>query len=176
MKIIETPFAGLYEIELVRLGDERGWLMRTFDAAVFAKSLPDFSGTWVQMNHTFNETQYTWRGFHFQLPPFAETKLIRCVSGRVLDFVLDLREESSTYLKIYQTELSSSNAKTLLVPKGVAHGYLTLEKNAEMIYMHDQFYSPEFERGVRYNDKKINFVLPYSPALISERDLNHIDL
>lgn len=176
MKFISTEFAGLYEIQPLKKGDERGWFMRTFDIHSFSESIPNFQSRWVQMNHSFNAQIHTWRGFHFQKEPYQETKLIRCTAGKILDCVLDLRSDSSTYLKVYQVELSAENNKMLLIPKGCAHGFLTLAENSELVYLHDEFYSPDYESGVRHNDMKINFSLPVKPAIISERDLNHIDL
>jgi dTDP-4-dehydrorhamnose 3,5-epimerase len=125
------------------------------------------------MNHSFNSEKYTWRGFHYQNPPFQETKAIRCVQGKVLDCVLDLRADSKTYLKVFQVELSVENNKMLFIPKGFAHGFLTLEDNSELIYLHDEFYQPEFEDGVRFDDIKINFQLPIYPKVISDRDKKH---
>jgi dTDP-4-dehydrorhamnose 3,5-epimerase len=128
------------------------------------------------MNHTFNASKHTWRGFHYQKSPYEESKVVRCTSGKVLDCVLDLRVNSQTYLQTYQCELSSSNGVMLFIPKGCAHGYITLEDNTELVYMHDEFYNPEYELGVRFDDKKINFSLPIQPKVISERDKNHQEL
>jgi dTDP-4-dehydrorhamnose 3,5-epimerase len=123
------------------------------------------------MNHSFSEKKGTWRGFHFQVHPFQETKLIRCVQGRIFDYVLDLRKESSTFLKIFNIELSKENQKMLFIPKGFAHGFLTLEDNSELIYLHDEYYKSEFEKGIRYNDPLI--CLDVRPMIISDRDKNH---
>jgi dTDP-4-dehydrorhamnose 3,5-epimerase len=176
MKFFETKLRGSYEIHLDKKGDERGWLMRTFDSDLFKKNIPNFNGQWVQMNHTFNASKHTWRGFHYQKSPYEESKVVRCTSGKVLDCVLDLRVNSKTYLQTYQCELSSTNGVMLFIPKGCAHGYITLEDNTELVYMHDEFYNPECELGVRFDDKKINFSLPIQPKVISERDKNHQEL
>jgi dTDP-4-dehydrorhamnose 3,5-epimerase len=176
MIFTETPISGLFEIELEEKGDERGWFMRFFDSELFKKNIQDFDSDWKQMNHSYNALKYTWRGFHYQEMPYQETKIVRCVRGAVLDCVLDLRESSNTYLKSFQLELSSANKKMLYIPKGLAHGYLTLENDVELLYLHDEFYNPEFERGVRFDDIKITFELPLNPVVISERDKNHANL
>lgn len=176
MRIEETDFEGLYLINLDKKGDERGWLMRTFDLNIFASKIKGYNSVWKQMNHSFNAEKYTWRGFHFQKPPFQEAKLVRCVQGSVLDCVLDLREDSTTYLRVFQVELSQENCKMLFIPKGFAHGFLTLKDNTSLVYLHDEFYMPEYESGVRYNDQKIKFSLSMNPKIISVRDKNHKDL
>jgi dTDP-4-dehydrorhamnose 3,5-epimerase len=173
MEFVNTPIEGLYEIHPERKGDERGWFMRTYDISVIQNHYPNFDGVWKQMNHSFNAQKHTWRGFHYQNLPYQEIKIVRCIRGKVLDCVVDLRTNASTYLKTYQIELSALNAVSLLIPKGLAHGFLTLEDNTELIYLHDEFYKPEFEGGVRYNDPKINIKLPFIPQNISQRDLNH---
>ncbi len=176
MKIISTRFKGLFEIEIEKLGDSRGWFMRTYDFKCFEKFIPDFKNNWVQMNHSFSELKHTWRGLHFQLKPYQESKLVRCIRGSVVDYVVDIREESSTYLQVYSVELSSVNNKMLYIPKGFAHGFLTLEDNTEMIYMHDEYYNPDYETGIRFNDEKLNLVLPFIPSVISNKDQNHKNL
>jgi dTDP-4-dehydrorhamnose 3,5-epimerase len=176
MHIEETEFEDLYIIQLEKKGDERGWFMRTFDHNSFSKKINGYHSEWKQMNHSFNSDKYTWRGFHFQNSPFQETKAIRCVQGKVLDCVLDLREHSKTYLKVFQVELSQDNCKMLFIPKGFAHGYLTLEENSALVYLHDEYYMPEYESGVRFDDPKIDFTLPINPIIISDRDKNHKDL
>lgn len=176
MIVLETSFVGLYEIILEPKGDDRGWFVRTFDEKIFKKYIPSFGSTWKQMNHSFSSSKYTWRGFHYQESPFQESKLVRCIRGSVLDCVIDLRKNSKTYLKTFQLELSSENGKMLFIPKGFAHGFFTLEDNVEITYLHDQFYKPDFEKGIRFNDPKIDFVLPFPPRVISERDKNHLNL
>ncbi|MBM3403201.1 MAG: dTDP-4-keto-6-deoxy-D-glucose epimerase [Bacteroidetes bacterium] len=176
MQIEETEFEDLYVIQLEKKGDERGWFMRTFDHNFFSKKINRYHSEWKQMNHSFNSDKYTWRGFHFQNSPFQETKVIRCVQGKVLDCVLDLREHSRTYLKVFQVELSQDNCKMLYIPKGFAHGFLTLEDHSALVYLHDEYYMPEFESGVRFDDPKIKLTLPINPIIISDRDKNFNDL
>lgn len=176
MKIISTSIKGLFEICPVINGDDRGWFSRIYDSNIFKNTIPGFNGNWVQVNHSFSRDKFTWRGFHFQKEPYQEVKMVKCVSGRIIDYVLDLRENSETYLKIYSTELSKDNGKMIYIPKGCAHGFLTQEANTELIYFHDEFYNSEFESGVKYYDKKISLKLPAKPNNISNRDKNHPDL
>jgi len=171
MQFEKTKFADLFLIKPKVLGDSRGWFMRTFSADLFKKEIKNFNSSWLQMNHSFNEKKGTWRGFHFQNTPFQETKLIRCISGSVLDYALDLREGSETFLKVFSVEISQKNKIMLYIPKGFAHGFLTLEDNSELIYMHDENYHKESELGIRYNDPLININI--QPLIISARDQNH---
>jgi dTDP-4-dehydrorhamnose 3,5-epimerase len=147
--------------------------MRTYCEELFKKNIPNFDSKWVQMNHSFNAEKATWRGLHFQKPPFQETKLVRCIAGSIIDYVLDLRNDSPTFLKSYQIELSATNKKMLYIPKGFAHGFLTLENNTEILYLHDENYTPTHEDGIRHNDSFINLDFPIAILHISERDQNH---
>jgi dTDP-4-dehydrorhamnose 3,5-epimerase len=167
----ETNFDGLFLIKPKVLRDSRGWFMRTFSKDLFIDNIHNVSPTWVQMNHSFSKEKGTWRGFHFQYSPFQEAKLIRCINGRVLDCVIDLRIGSKTFLKIFKTELSSENRIMVYIPKGFAHGFLTLEDNSELIYLHDEYYHPEVESGINFQDPLINFDI--QPQFISERDKLH---
>jgi dTDP-4-dehydrorhamnose 3,5-epimerase len=171
MKFLETNFSGLYIIEPNVLGDSRGWFMRTYSNDLFIGNINNINPNWVQMNHSFSEEKGTWRGFHFQYSPYQESKLIRCIRGKVLDCAIDLRAGSRTFLEIFQTELSSENKKMVFIPKGFAHGFLTLEDNSELIYLHDEYYHPEFESGINYKDPLINFDI--KPKSVSERDISH---
>lgn len=173
MLFLQTNFKDLFIIEPTIKGDERGWFMRTYSEDLFQKNIPFFDSKWVQMNHSFSKTRGTFRGLHFQKAPYIETKLIRCISGKVIDYVVDIRKDSNTYLKTFNIELSSENKKMLLVPKGFAHGFFTIEDNTELIYLHDEFYNPSFESGINFNDPKIDITLPFAPVIVSERDLSH---
>lgn len=171
MEFIKTDFEGIYIIKPKFFGDNRGWFIRTFSNDLFKENIPNFQSNWVQMNHSFSLEKGTWRGFHFQNNPCSEAKLIRCVNGRVLDFALDLRKDSKTFLKIFSVELSAENKDMIYIPKGIAHGFLTLENNSELIYLHDEYYKPEAESGVRYDDPAISFLI--NPIIISDRDKSH---
>ena len=171
MKLEATSISGVFVSEATPHSDERGYFARVFCKREFAKT--GFSGDWVQINHSHNKLAGTFRGFHYQLPPSEETKLIRCVSGAITDFVLDLRQGSETFLKTLAVELSPQNQRMILVPPGVAHAFLTLADNSDVIYHHSQFYDKDLERGVRHDDPTIAFKVPAQVRVISERDRSH---
>jgi dTDP-4-dehydrorhamnose 3,5-epimerase len=112
---------------------------------------------------------------HYQLPPKAETKIVRCVRGRLWDVMLDLRPDSSTFGKWYAEELTSENRKMLYVPKGFAHGFITLEDDTEILYLVTEFYAPDHERTVRWNDPSFAIEWPLEPVILSDKDQNAPD-
>ena len=169
----KTKLDGVFIIEPNIIGDERGWFMRTFSNDIFKENITEFKSNWLQMNHSFSKEKYTWRGFHFQNPPFRETKLLRCISGEIIDYVIDLRVGSKTFLNYINVNLSEENKKMIYIPKGFAHGFLTIRPNTELIYLHDEYYKPESEAGIRYNDPTLNLTLPFKPKIISKRDISH---
>jgi dTDP-4-dehydrorhamnose 3,5-epimerase len=129
--------------------------------------------TFVQDNHSKSEKKGTLRGLHFQNEPMAQTKLVRCSRGALLDVAVDLRSGSPTYKKWFSIELTEENKKQLLVPKGFAHGFLTLEDNTEIQYKTDNFYSKEHDRSIRYDDPEISVNWGFANELIlAEKDLN----
>ena len=176
MLILETNFNGLYEIQLKNNEDTRGWFMRTYDADLFKENIKDFSNEWKQINHSFSSQKGTFRGLHYQEAPFQESKCVRCLSGAVIDYALDLRKNSETYLHVFEIELSAKNRKMIYIPKGFAHGFFTLEDNTELIYMHDEFYNPNYERGVYFQDKRIKTLINIAPIIMSEKDKNYKNL
>ncbi len=171
MNFIDTELQGLYLIELNILKDDRGLFARTYCKNEFASI--GFAKEFVQMNHSINNKRGTLRGMHFQLPPVQETKLIRCVVGKVFDVAIDLRKGSETYLKWFGAELSKDNMKMIFIPEGFAHGFITLEDNTELIYCHTEFYNPAFESGIRHDDSTINIQWPIEAVIISEKDKNY---
>lgn len=171
MRIIPTNFEGAYLIQPEKKGDHRGAFARTFCQEELQKQGIDF--TIRQANYSFTEKQGSLRGLHFQLPPKAEDKIVRCAKGAVYDVIVDLRPESATFLKWQGFELKAENLDSLLIPKGFAHGFQTLAKNVEMAYLHSEFYSPGHESGLRYNDPKLQIIWPLPIADISDRDLKH---
>lgn len=166
-----TPLTGSYEITPEPRVDSRGWFARFFCKEEFAAI--GHQGEWVQMNHSFTQHRGTIRGMHFQHQPFAETKFLRCIAGAVFDVIIDLRKDSSTFLKWYGTELSAENKKMLYIPEGFAHGFQTLTDGCELLYHHSQVYEPRAEAGIRYNDALINIKWPLHLTEISERDAAH---
>ncbi len=171
MIFTETILKGSYEITLTPSGDSRGWFARTFCKKEFEQI--GHQQEWVQLNHSFSSQKGTVRGMHFQHAPFAEIKMLRCIAGSVYDVIIDLRKDSSTFLKWFGTELSAQNKKMLYIPAGFAHGFQTLTDDVELIYHHTEFYTPSAEAGIRYNDSAINIEWPLAVSEISERDTNH---
>ena len=110
---------------------------------------------------------------HYQLPPYSEGKLVRCIKGRVVDFLLDIRKGSDTFLNYEKVELSSDNRTMIYLCEGVAHGFMTLEDNTELIYHHTMSYHKESDRGIKFNDPRVNIELPFDIKIISEKDQNY---
>ncbi|MCS6821113.1 MAG: dTDP-4-dehydrorhamnose 3,5-epimerase [Microscillaceae bacterium] len=165
-----TPLRSLWLITPKPFQDERGAFFRFFCKKEFQAI--GFEKEFVQLNHSINKFKGTIRGMHYQEPPFAETKLVRCIRGKMLDVVVDIRQNSSTFLQHFTVELSAENKKMLLIPEGFAHGFQTLEDDTEILYHHTNFYTPSAERGLRYNDKLLNILWPMPLTQISERDKN----
>jgi dTDP-4-dehydrorhamnose 3,5-epimerase len=170
----ETPIAGAYVIELEPRVDERGSFARTFDASEFAARGLDTRV--VQCNTSANVRAGTLRGLHYQLPPHAESKLVRCVRGSIYDVIVDLRPDSQTYCDWHGVELSASNLRMLFVPVGLAHGFQTLEDDTEVLYQMSEEHSAAHARGVRWDDPL--FAIEWPPVAertISQRDREFAD-
>lgn len=168
MKFIKTPIDGVFVIKPHLFSDDRGWFGRTFCKNEFLDNGMDIN--FVQLNQSFNRRKGTFRGMHYQVPPFTEKKLIRCVTGSIIDYVVDIREGSPTFLKHFEVCLSADNMDMILVPEGVAHGFYTLEDRTTLIYHHTEFHNAPSERGIRFNDPIINIKLPGPISIISDRD------
>ena len=125
---------------------------------------------WIQSNVSFNPKKYTLRGLHFQVGEFAQTKLIKVINGEILDFIVDIREGSDDYMMLYQYHMESGDE--LLVPKGFAHGFITLTDNVEFEYKVDNYYSKESERCIRFNDTDLNINWESENPILNERDMN----
>lgn len=173
MKFIKQKIEEVFLIEPEPYEDDRGLYRRHFCQKEFKNNGLDFIV--AQANISENKFAYTLRGFHFQKAPFAEAKTLSCIKGSVFDIVVDLRKKSKTYKKWLGFELSEENRKAIHIPKGCAHAILTLEDNTWIHYYSSQFYHPEAEAGIRYNDKSFGFKWPVEPKIISEKDLNHPD-
>ena len=168
-----TPLAGALIITPEKIVDERGFFARIFCRREFeARGL---NPNLVQCNISFNKKKGTLRGMHYQLAPHAEVKLVRCTAGAIYDVIIDLRSESITYKQWYAAELTAENHKMLYVPEGFAHGYETLTDNTEVTYQVSEFYSPESERGIRWNDQAFSIVWPVPVSEISDKDAAHQD-
>lgn len=168
MIFTETPLAGAYVIELERRGDARGFFARSFCAQEFADHGIDMQIQ--QANLSLNKETGTLRGLHFQRAPAQEAKFVRCVAGALYDVIVDNRPDSPTYLQSYGAELSAENGRALYVPKGFAHGFLTLMPDTMANYLVDEFYTPGVEGGLRYNDPALGITWPGEVKVISDKD------
>ncbi len=163
-----TDLDGVYIVELQPFVDSRGWFARTYCKNEFTQI--GHKGEWVQLNHSFTNKTGTIRGMHFQLPPYKETKLVRCIAGAVFDVVVDLRKGSNSFLKWTSILLSAENRKMIYIPEGFAHGFQTLQDNCELLYHHTAAYMPGWEGGIRYDDPFVGINWPLEVSEISERD------
>ena len=173
MDFNETPLPGAYLIDLNRLGDDRGFFARVFCTREFSEA--GLVTSFVQVNNSLSANRGTLRGMHYQLAPNAETKIVRCIRGALFDVIIDLRPDSPTYMQHFGVELSADNRLMLYVPKGFAHGFVTLQDDTEAFYFVDEFYAPDAERGIRWNDPTFQIDWPVAPREISEKDTQHRD-
>jgi len=173
MKFTKTNISDLYIIEIEKKEDSRGYFARTFCKKEFASQ--DLQTDFVQSNIAHSDSKGTLRGMHYQKSPHSETKIVRCTRGSLYDIAIDLRPGSPTFKKWFGTELSDSGNKMLYIPKGFAHGYLTLQDKTEIQYMVSECYTPSSEKGVRYNDPAFNIKWPIEPKIISKKDKNWPD-
>lgn len=165
----ETGIAGLVLVTRPTHQDERGSFSRLYSTEDL-ESL-DLSMECLQVNHSISHLRGTLRGLHFQYPPFAERKLVACAAGEIWDVVVDLRPGSTTFLQSCHTVLTGNDGRSLLVPEGFAHGFITLAPSTHVIYVSSQVHAPEFEDGLRYDDAMIDLPWPEAPAVVSEKDL-----
>ena len=168
MLFAETRLAGAFVIDLERREDDRGFFARTFCQHEFAEH--GLKPVIAQANVAFNRYKGTLRGMHFQFPPAAETKLVRCTRGAILDIIVDLRPESPTYLEHVSVELTADTHRALYVPERVAHGYQVLEDGTETSYQVGEFYTPEAEGGLRFDDPRLGLEWPLPVSEMSEKD------
>ena len=168
MKLHRLPLEDLLLLEPRVFGDHRGWFLESYSARVLAELGLRYE--FVQDNHSFTKKKHTLRGLHLQVPPMAQTKLIRCIRGRMLDVVVDLRPASPTYLQWHGEELSEENKHQVLVPKGFAHGFLTLTEDVEVQYKVDAYYSPEHDRSIRFDDPSFGIEWGVEEPELSEKD------
>jgi dTDP-4-dehydrorhamnose 3,5-epimerase len=168
MIITERNLQGVFEITLQPRYDDRGFFMRAFDLNIFKDHGLD--RPWVQENHSRSGQKNVIRGLHFQFPPFAETKLVRCVRGAFLDVFVDLRKNSPTFGQWDSIELSEENKKIIFIPQGFAHGLCTLTEISEALYKVDSVYSPQHECGILWNDETLKIDWPTTEPVLSEKD------
>lgn len=170
MLVKRFGIAGVLQIEPVRHGDHRGFFSETFRADVLAEH--GVGATFIQDNHVRSTQRGVLRGLHFQLPPKAQGKLVRCVKGAILDVVVDIRANSPTYRQHLAIELSEENWRQLWVPPGFAHGYVTLSAECEVIYKVTEYYAPESDRGIAWNDPAlgIDWQIAGGDVILSDKD------
>jgi dTDP-4-dehydrorhamnose 3,5-epimerase len=168
LKFHETSVKGAYVVEMERRGDDRGFFARAFCEDEFREA--GLVSRFVQANVSLNAEKATLRGMHYQLPPVSEVKLVRCTRGALYDVILDLRPQSETFGQWFGVELTEENRLTLYVPRGFAHGFVTLADNTEAFYLMSDPYTPGGERGIRYNDPKFAIQWPIAPKVMSDKD------
>ena len=168
MIFTETALAGAYILDLEPRPDERGFFARAFCQKEFEAH--GLKPVIAQANVAFNHHKGTLRGMHFQFPPAAETKVVRCTRGAILDIIVDLRPESPTYLQHVAVELNEDNHRALYVPERFAHGYQVLRDKTETSYQVGEFYTPGSEGGLMYNDPRLGLCWPQPVTVISEKD------
>jgi len=167
----KTPIEGVYIITPNAFEDDRGFFARMFSRGEFEAH--GLNAVIEDINHSRTIGKGTVRGLHYQLPPFAEDKMVRCIRGRILDVAVDIRRNSPTFMDYVGVELSEEGRNMLYVPRGCAHGFQSLEEDIEMVYAVTNSYSSEHERGVRYNDSRVGIDWPLDVANASEKDKNH---
>jgi len=170
-KVIDLPLAGLKIIERISCQDDRGFLSRLFcidNLAILGWQYPV-----AQVNHSRTRFLGSIRGMHYQDLPYCDAKLVTCIRGEVWDVAVDLRQDSPTFLRSYGQLLSEHNCRSALIPPGFAHGFQTCADNCELIYLHSTMYQPQADKGLRYNDPKLEISWPHLVTLVSHRDKSH---
>lgn len=173
MTFRETVLKGAFTIDLDRVEDERGFFARSWCVKEFEANGLDTR--LVQCNVSFNKVRGTLRGMHYQVAPAAEVKVVRCTRGAVHDVIADLRPDSPTYKQTFSVLLSAENRRMLYIPKGFAHGFLTLTDDAEVFYQMSEYYAPECARGFRWDDATFAISWPDQVRIISSKDRNYPD-
>lgn len=166
-----TPLPDAYLIQVERREDERGYFGRFFCSRELKQHGIDFNI--AQSNISYNKKKGTLRGMHLQLAPNEEAKLVHCVSGSIYDVIIDMRENSPTYCQWFGTELSAENGIMIYIPKGFAHGFITLANDTRILYQMSQFYAPGAEKAFRWNDPFFNIQWPIEPQVMSDKDTEH---
>lgn len=173
MKFHPTPLKGAFIVELERRGDSRGFFARAFCEREFAQA--GLESRFVQANDALSQSKNTMRGLHYQIGASAEIKMVRCIRGALFDVILDLRPDSPTFGKSFGAELNNDNRLMMYVPRGFAHGLMTLADETEAFYLVSNFYDPHAERGIRWDDPKFGIEWPCAPQEISQKDASWPD-
>jgi dTDP-4-dehydrorhamnose 3,5-epimerase len=169
MKFVNTPTEGLVIIEPTLFGDDRGYFLESYNKKKFEEAIGKIS---FEQDNESKSSKGVLRGLHFQKPPFAQAKLVRCIDGKVLDLAVDIREGSDTYGEHIAVELSGENKKQVFIPRGFAHGFLVLSNTAIISYKVDNSYAPTFDSGIRWDDSMLNIQwgVNESEVLVSDKD------
>lgn len=168
MQFEKTNLNDAFLIKPKVFGDSRGFFVESYSKKIFKENGIDID--FVQDNHSMSVEKGVLRGLHFQLSPHSQSKLVRVTMGSVYDVIIDLRKESSSYKQWQGFELSAENNLMLFVPQGFAHGFCTLEKNTEFMYKVDNFYAPDYDSGIIWNDSEFNIDWPIKNPILSEKD------
>lgn len=173
MKFIKTDFKDCFIIEIEKKIDDRGFFARIWDKEIFKKY--KINEDFIQSSISVNKKKFTLRGIHYQKKPYEESKIVRCTKGSIFDVVVDLRPDSKTYKKWISVELSSENYRMIYIPKGIAHGFQTLENNTEVLYQISEKHKPSFSSGIRWNDPQFQIKWPNNHPTLSEKDKRYPD-
>ncbi len=173
MIFAETNLKGAFLVEPEKIDDERGFFARTFCQEEFKAH--GLNPRFVQCNISFSKKRGTLRGMHYQLPPQAEAKLVRCARGSIYDVIIDLRSDSSTFKQWIAVELTAEDRRMLYIPGMFAHGLMTLEDDTEVFYQMSQFYKPESAQGIRWDDPSFGIKWPQPPTIMSKKDRAYPD-
>ena len=168
MKVTETNLKGVFIIEPQVFGDKRGWFMESWSKRKMEEA--GIHAEFIQDNQSFSATKGTLRGLHYQLNPMCQAKLLRCTRGEILDVAVDIRRGSTQYAKWTSVRLSAENKKQLFIPRGFAHGFITLTDNVEVQYKADNYYAPECDGNISYKDPQIAIDWGIEPVVLSDKD------
>lgn len=170
MNVTETNLKGVFVIEPQVFGDSRGWFMETWSKVKLEGAGLNFD--FVQDNQSYSAQKGTLRGLHYQLNPMSQAKIVRCTRGSLLDVAVDVRKNSPQFAKWTSVILSEENKKQLIIPRGFAHGFLTLSDDVEIQYKADNYYAPHFEGNIRWDDPQIKIDWPFEPTILADKDKN----
>lgn len=168
MKVTETKLKGVYVMEPQVFGDARGWFMESWSEKKMEEA--GIHVGFLQDNHSFSAQKGTLRGLHYQLNPMCQAKILRCTRGKIFDVAADIRRGSPTYAQWVGVEMSAENKKQLFIPRGFAHGFITLTDDVEVQYKADNYYAPECDGNIRWDDPEIGVEWPIRPVVLSGKD------
>ncbi len=168
MPVIKTELKGVFIVEPQVFGDARGWFMESWSKMKFEAAGLEYD--FVQDNQSYSAQKGTLRGLHYQLNPMAQAKLVRCTRGRLLDVAVDIRKNSPQFAKYVAVELSAENKRQLMIPRGFAHGFITLTDDVEIQYKADNYYAPQCEGNIRWDDPQIGIDWTIAPTILADKD------